>query len=87
MGGAGKDHSRDMVNKPPHYDIGGLQVIDIRDLLLTKIEKSGTLTFQQADYWSRAWEYMTRFMEKGGAEDLRKAKWYLDRLVATLGAK
>lgn len=74
-------HVDDMVNAPPHYDLGGLQVIDIRDLLLQRIEKSGKLSYRQADYWSRSWEYMTRFMEKGGVQDLRKAKWYLDRLI------
>ena len=74
-------HEDDMVNNPPHYDLGGLQVIDIRDMLLQRIEKSDILSYPQADYWSRSWEYMTRFMEKGGVQDLRKAKWYLDRLV------
>lgn len=77
----GDSLDRDMVNNPPHYDLGGLQVIDIRDMLLQRIENSGTLSYRQADYWSRSWEYMTRFMEKGGLEDLRKAKWYLDRLI------
>jgi hypothetical protein len=71
----------DMVNNPPHYNLGPMQVIDIRDILLDRIEKSGVLSYKQADYWSRSWEYQTRFMEKGGAEDLRKAKYYLDRLV------
>lgn len=75
---------RDMVNNPPHYDLGGLQVIDIRDILLDRIQRSGVLSYKQADYWSRSWEYLTRFMEKGGAEDLKKGKFYLDRLVKSL---
>jgi hypothetical protein len=74
----------DMVNHPPHYDLGGFQVIDIRDILLQRIQRSGVLDYRQADYWSRAWEYLTRFMEKGGAEDLKKGKFYLDRLVKSL---
>jgi hypothetical protein len=74
----------DMVNNPPHYDLGGFQVIDIRDTLLDRIQKSGVLNYRQTDYWSRSWEYLTRFMEKGGAEDLKKGKFYLDRLVNSL---
>lgn len=76
------DH--DPVNSPAHYNVGGLQVIDIRDMLLDKIERSQALTARQIDYWSRSWEYMTRFMDKGGSQDLEKAKYYLDRLVSTL---
>jgi hypothetical protein len=26
-------------------------------------------------------KYKWRFREKGGVEDLRKARWYLDRLI------
>ncbi len=75
----------DPVNRPKHYDLGGFQVIDIRDILLDRIQQKKALTYKQADYWSRAWEYLTRFMEKGGHEDLRKAKFYLDRLVESIG--
>lgn len=76
----------DMVNKPPHYDLGGFQVIDIRDILLDRIEKSRALSYKQTDYWSRSWEYLTRFMDKGGKEDLRKAQWYLNRLISDIDA-
>lgn len=76
--------THDPVNRPKHYDFGGFQVIDIRDILLDRIQRKEALTYKQADYWSRAWEYMTRFMEKGGHEDLRKAKFYLDRLVESI---
>ena len=72
---------KDMVNSPPHYDLGGMQVIDIRDILLDRIQKNQTLSYKQADYWSRAWEYLTRFMEKNGKEDLKKAQYYLNRLI------
>jgi hypothetical protein len=74
--------SHDPVNKPKHYDLGnGLEVIDVRDVLLDKIEHQIALTYKQTDYWSRSWEYMTRFMDKGGIQDLKKAKFYLDRLI------
>lgn len=72
---------KDMVNSPPHYDLGGMQVIDIRDILLDRIQKNQALSYKQADYWSRSWEYLTRFMEKNGKEDLKKAQYYLNRLI------
>lgn len=75
----------DPVNSPKHYDLGGYQVIDIRDKLLNKIDTADILDACQIDYWSRSWEYMTRFMDKGGFQDLAKAKFYLDRLVASFG--
>ena len=30
-------------------------------------------------------KYVTRYREKNGVEDLKKAKWYLDRLITQLG--
>jgi hypothetical protein len=77
-------HRHDAVHNPKHYDLGGVQVIDIRDILLDRIQSSGTLNYRQTDCWSRSWEYLTRFMEKNGVEDLKKAKFYLDRLINDL---
>jgi hypothetical protein len=79
-----QQHQHDAVHNPKHYDLGGVQVIDIRDILLDRIQSSGVINYKQADYWSRSWEYMTRFMEKNGVEDLKKAKFYLDRLISNL---
>lgn len=77
-------NAHDAVHNPKHYDLGGVQVIDIRDILLDRIQMSGVLNYRQTDCWSRSWEYMTRFMEKNGVEDLKKAKFYLDRLISDL---
>lgn len=72
----------DAVNKPKHYQLmDGVEVKDVRKVLLEKIQASGKLTFHQADLWSRSWEYMTRFMDKNGLEDLEKAQVYLKWLV------
>lgn len=77
--------TNDLVNSPKHYQIlPGVQMIDIRDALLDKIQTSGTLNARQIDYWSRAFEYLGRFMEKDGERDLRKAQWYLNRLIESL---
>ncbi len=73
----------DAVRNPAHYQLlPGVEVVDVRDRLLDKIDAADKcrLTAREVDYWSRAWEYLTRFMDKGGRDDLRKAEQYLHRL-------
>tara|TARA_X000001388_G_scaffold67880_1_gene55346 strand:+ start:531 stop:944 length:414 start_codon:yes stop_codon:yes gene_type:complete len=65
----------DPVNHPPHYNKGGLEAIDY-------IEQQLEDGF--ADYLEgNVLKYMHRWRYKNGIEDLRKAKWYLDKLVQT----
>jgi hypothetical protein len=33
-----------------------------------------------ADY-TQMMQYLMRFMDKNGVEDLKKARWYLDKLI------
>lgn len=76
--------AHDPVNKPSHYMLfpeQGIEFIDVRDVL---IERLKDFTPKQIDYWSRSFEYLARAGGKNGVEDIKKAKWYLDRLVATL---
>lgn len=77
----------DNVNNPKHYQLlPGVQVIDVRDVLLNKIDNSAcvNLSSREVDCWSRSWEYLTRFMEKNGLEDLEKAMWYLERMILSM---
>lgn len=75
----------DPVNKPKHYQLlPGVEVINVRDAILDKIDTTCQYTARQVDYWSRSWEYLTRFAEKNGLEDLQKSRWYLDRLIADI---
>jgi hypothetical protein len=79
--------THDPVNKPNHYMLfpeQGIEFIDVRDVL---IERLADFTPKQIDYWSRAFEYLARAGGKNGVEDIKKAKWYLDRLVKTLEEK
>ena len=70
----------DMVNSPPHYQLlPGVEVIDVREAMLNQIP-AGT-RFTEVDAWSRATEYLMRMWQKGGLEDAKKARWYLDRLI------
>lgn len=64
------DCKPDPVNSPAHYTSGTMEVIDA-------IEGLG-LGFHAANVV----KYVARYKLKGGVEDLRKAKWYLERLIA-----
>jgi hypothetical protein len=74
--------SNDRVNSPAHYQLGfhsgKLEVRHVREMLLQKMVGFDPISI---DYWSRAWEYLTRWMDKNGVEDLEKAKVYLNWLI------
>ena len=77
----------DPVKAPYHYQLlPGVEVIDVRKALLDKMwhwrgAEGNMLTFEQVDFWSRSWEYLTRAFLKNGVEDLKKAQVYLDWLI------
>lgn len=72
----------DPVNKPSHYQLlPGVQVYDVRHAILAK---HPTLAPSVVDDWSRSWEYLTRMFGKNELEDAKKARWYLDKLIARL---
>lgn len=67
------DAALDMVNNPPHYTKGGIELCDI-------IQAYG-LDFYQGS----ALKYILRHGSKGDElEDMRKAVWYLNRKVRAL---
>lgn len=63
---------RSNVEHPPHYKAGGIETIDV-------IEAYG-LSF----HLGNVVKYVLRHDQKGGLEDLHKARWYLDRYIAHL---
>lgn len=63
------------VNHPNHYTQGGMEVIDVIDAFTQ--ECSGLESF----YVGNIIKYVCRFKKKNGIEDLKKAQWYLSRLV------
>lgn len=69
----------DMVNHPPHYKVGGIETIDYIQAKLTDEEFSGYCKGNALKYISRANH------KKDATEDLRKAVWYLERLVTPEG--
>lgn len=74
-------HTIDMVNKPPHYMLPGLdiEVIDVRSSLLKTIPPG--MPYEVVTSWSEAWTYLTRMWGKNGLEDLKKAQVYIARQI------
>jgi hypothetical protein len=75
----------DIVSKPKHYMLfeeHGIEVRDVIEKLVNKFSPEthsyGGLTI--ADY-VQMMQYLMRFMDKNGVEDLKKARWYLDKLI------
>ena len=64
----------DMVNHPKHYTSGKIEVIKIMEDQLTPEEYRGYIKGQVI-------KYITRERHKNGLEDLKKAHWYLTRLI------
>lgn len=67
-----EDEGSDMVNHPPHYTAGGIEVIDFIDFMV----------YDPADYYiGNVVKYLSRAGKKGNKiEDYRKARWYLNRM-------
>ena len=66
----------DEVNHPHHYDLpGGVQAIDVITDMLDDAEIEGY-------FKGNIIKYIARYKKKGGAESLKKARWYLDKLIA-----
>lgn len=71
----GQPHPQpDMVNHPPHYGQhpSGIECIQVTEHMNFNL--------------GNAVKYIWRADHKNGLEDLRKARWYLDREIARLEA-
>lgn len=66
----------DMVNHPPHYQSEtGLEVIDVIEAFTFDLKGI------EAVCTGNVLKYVCRWPDKNGLEDLKKARWYLDRLI------
>lgn len=77
----------DTVEKPKHYMLFTEQGIEVRDVIEKLVDKlqntlpyPGNYPLFEADY-VQMMQYLMRFMDKNGVEDLKKARWYLDKLI------
>lgn len=66
----------DMVTKPLHYNQGNIEAIDYIKQQLG----GGILDY----YEGSVLKYLHRWQYKNGLEDLKKARWYLDKLIGEL---
>ena len=66
----------DVVNKPAHYQ-GKVEAIDA-------IESSMSYEAFKGYCQGNALKYIIRYDRKNGVEDLRKAEWYINRLIKHL---
>ena len=76
-----KESNADMVNHPAHYTQGGIECIDA--LKAATVSKTGI----EAVCTANAIKYLWRYEEKNGIEDVKKARWYIDRLIKELEEK
>ena len=68
----------DMIDHPKHYTQGGIECIDA--LKAATVGKRGI----EAVCVANVIKYLWRYEEKNGIEDVRKAKWYIERLLKEL---
>ncbi len=69
------DEIVDVVNSPPHYKTGGIEAIEGIEASMGPEAFAGYLK-------GNIMKYMWRYERKGKPiEDLKKARWYLDRLI------
>ena len=77
------------VTKPKHYMLFEDKGIEVRDVIKKLLYKMyldvdnprvpSSLLFD-SDY-VQLMQYLMRFMDKNGVEDLKKARWYLDKMI------
>ena len=68
---------KEMVNHPDHYQTEiGLEMIDI--IAACTFDLNGIEAFDTGNII----KYVGRWKKKNGLEDLKKAKWYLEHLIA-----
>lgn len=59
---------------PEHYNYGDIECIDCIEASLSSDEFEGFLH-------GNVFKYIWRYKHKGGIEDLKKAEWYLSKLI------
>ena len=75
------DTKPDMVCHPPHYNQGCIECIDA--IKAATVNKRGI----EAVCVANVIKYLFRYETKNGLEDVKKAAWYLNRLIDELEAK
>jgi hypothetical protein len=75
-----KEHC--VINKPKHYILlEGVEVRDVCTVLANRLAEGGYCGIFVSDF-VQLLQYILRFDQKNGPEDLEKAKFYLDKLIS-----
>lgn len=68
--------SKDNIISPNHYTSDkGFEVFDVQEAFIHELKG------MSANYWCNIVKYILRFQKKNGVEDLKKAKYYLEKLI------
>ena len=80
-----------VVDKPKHYMLFEDQGIEVRDVIEKLVWKIKMDTDNNVPDWEMApmfdsdytqmMQYFMRFMDKNGLEDLKKGRWFLDKVI------
>jgi len=70
--------SKDAIN-PEHYKQGDIECLDA---IKASMPHQQFIGFLKGNHMKYVW----RFEHKGGVQDLEKARWYLDRMIAEITA-
>ena len=66
----------DNIISPNHYTSDkGFEVFDVQEAFIHELKG------MSANYWCNIVKYILRFQKKNGVEDLKKAKYYLEKLI------
>ncbi len=71
-----RGRTSDPIN-PSHYKQGGIECIEA----IKAATGDGFIGY----VWGNVIKYLWRWPKKGGVDDLKKARWYLDRLIQEVG--
>lgn len=67
---------KDNITSPSHYVTDkGFEVFDVQEAFIHELKG------MSASYWCNIVKYILRFQRKNGVEDLKKARYYLDKLI------
>lgn len=68
--------NEDNITSPNHYVTDkGFEVFDVQEAFIHELKGMA------ASYWCNIVKYILRFQRKNGVEDLKKARYYLDKLI------
>lgn len=69
-------YKNDNIISPNHYVTDkGFEVFDVQEAFIHELKGMA------ASYWCNIVKYILRFQRKNGVEDLKKARYYLDKLI------